>query len=125
MPIDFALSDEQRLIIETVHHFVATEIYPHEDAVDRAGSVPPELGRQIAERAIAQGLFAANMPEAVGGGGLDAVTLALFDREFGKASWSLAGYVGRPLQILLPARATRSSAICCRPCGASARTASR
>jgi alkylation response protein AidB-like acyl-CoA dehydrogenase len=37
----------------------------------------------------------------VGGGGLDAVTLALFDREFGKASWSLAGYVGRPLQILL------------------------
>src|SRR5690349_260244 len=64
MPIDFALSDEQRLLIETVRHFVATEIYPHEEAVDRAGSVPPELGRQIAERAITLGLFAANMPES-------------------------------------------------------------
>src|SRR4029077_9389477 len=81
MPIDFALSDEQRLLIETVRHFVATEIYPHEEVVDRAGSVPPELARQICERAIALGLFAANMPESVGGGGLDAVTLALFDRE--------------------------------------------
>jgi acyl-CoA dehydrogenase len=101
MPIDFALDDAQRQLIDTVRRFIASEIYPHEEAVDRAGTVPPDLGRQIAERAIAHGLFAANMPEAVGGGGLDAVTLALFDREFGKASWSLAGYVGRPLQILL------------------------
>ena len=59
--MDFALSDEQRLLVET-RRFVASEIFPHEEAVDRAGSVPPELGKQIAER-HRPGLFAANMPE--------------------------------------------------------------
>ena len=101
MAIDFALTDEQRMLVDSLRQFIAAELLPHEDAVDRAGSVPPELGRQIRERAIAQGFYSANMPESVGGGGLDPVTQALFDRELGKVSWSLAGFVGRPSAILM------------------------
>ncbi len=101
MVMDFSPTEEQRMLVETVRQFVEKEIYPYEAEVDRAGEVPEELGRQIRDRAIAQGLYAANMPESVGGGGLDAVSMALFDRELGKASWGLTGYVGRPSEILM------------------------
>ena len=101
MTIDFALSEEQRLLVETVRRFVEAELLPHEAEVDRTGEVPPELAKQIKQRAKAQGLYAPNMPEAVGGGGLDAVSLALFDREMGKASWSVQGFVARPSNILM------------------------
>lgn len=101
MPIDFALSEEQTLLVATARQFVEKELLPHEAKIDRAGAVPDELGQQIKQRAIAAGLYAANMPERVGGGGLDAVSLALLDRELGKVGWGLRGYVGRPSAILM------------------------
>src|SRR3990172_13177928 len=94
MAINFALSEEQRLLVESARRFLEQEIFPHEAEVDRAGEVPEDLGRRIRERAIAQGLYAANMPESVGGGGLDPVGLALLDRELGKAGWAPRGHVG-------------------------------
>jgi len=104
MPFDFAPSEEQRMLVETARQFLDKEIYPFEREVDRAGEVPEELGRQIALRAKAVGLFAANMPESVGGGGLDNVSLALLDRELGKVGWGLRGYVARPSAILMGCR---------------------
>jgi len=101
MAIDFTPSEEQRLLVESARRFLEQEIYPHEAEVDRAGEVPEDLGRRIRERAIALGLYAANMPDSVGGGGLDPVGLALLDRELGKAGWALRGYVGRPSAILM------------------------
>ena len=101
MAIDFTPSEEQRLLVESARRFLEQEIYPHEAEVDRAGEVPEDLGRRIRERAIAHGLYAANMPDSVGGGGLDPVGLALLDRELGKAGWALRGYVGRPSAILM------------------------
>jgi alkylation response protein AidB-like acyl-CoA dehydrogenase len=41
------------------------------------------------------------MPTAVGGGGLDYVSLALMEREFGKSTYGLHGYVHRPSEILM------------------------
>jgi len=35
--VDFALTDEQRLISETVRRFVAQELMPHEAEVERLG----------------------------------------------------------------------------------------
>ena len=46
--MNFALTDEQQMIVDTVRAFVETEIYPHENEVERTGHVPPELGREIA-----------------------------------------------------------------------------
>src|SRR3954471_8527178 len=71
MPFDFQQTDEQRMLVETVRGFIETELYPHERLVDKLGHVPPELGAEIKGKAKALGLYSANMPEEVGGGGLD------------------------------------------------------
>jgi acyl-CoA dehydrogenase len=98
--MDFGLDDEQRAIVDTVRTFVQRELYPHEDEVDRLGDVPAELVTHIRKRAIEAGLHAANMPEEIGGGGLDAVSMTLVERELGKASYALQWLVARPGNIL-------------------------
>ncbi len=100
--MDFALTDEQRSIVEVTRSFVERELYPHEERVERTGVLPPELAAEIRRKALAAGLYAANMPEEVGGAGLDAVTLVLFEKELGKASYALHyTCVARPSNILL------------------------
>jgi acyl-CoA dehydrogenase len=98
--VDFTLTDEQRLIVDTVRAFVEQELYPHEDEVERLNEVPADLAGQIREKAIAAGLYAANMPAELGGGGLDAVSLVLAERELGRASYALQMLVERPSNIL-------------------------
>ena len=99
--MDIELSHEQRMLLETVQGFLEQEIYPHEDEVDRLGRVPEELGRQIEKRAIEVGLFAVNLPESVGGGGLNYQSLVLIEREFGKTSHALHSWIARPAEILM------------------------
>ena len=99
--MDFGLDDEQRAIVDTVRTFVTRELYPHEDEVDRRGDVPPELVEHIRTQALKAGLYAANMPEDLGGGGLDAFAMALVERELGRTSYALQWLVARPSNILL------------------------
>ncbi len=99
--MDFSLSDEQRLLVESVRHFVTTELLPHEQTLEQTGAVPEDLSAAIVERAKAQGFYAANMPENVGGGGLDTVSLTLMERELGHTAMGLQMYVARPSNILL------------------------
>jgi len=98
--MNFELSDEQQLIVDTVRSFVENEIYPHEAEVERTGTVPPELGREIADKCKEIGFFAANMPEEFGGGGLNQLDFTLLERELGRASMALSVYFGRPSGIL-------------------------
>jgi acyl-CoA dehydrogenase len=98
--VDLELTEEQRAIVETTRSFVERELYPHEDAVERADEVSPELAAQVRERAIAAGMYAANMPADVGGPGLDAVGMTLVERELGRASYALQSLVARPSNIL-------------------------
>ena len=70
--MDFALTSEQEMLVDAVRAFVERELMPHEDAVERSGDVPPELDAEIRAKALAAGFYAANMPEDLGGGGLDA-----------------------------------------------------
>ncbi len=95
------LSHEQQMLLETVRSFMQQEIYPHEEEIDRSGRVPLELGRHIEKRAIEAGLYAANLPESVGGGGLDYKGMAIVEREYGKSSHALHAWIGRPTEILL------------------------
>ena len=99
--MDFGLTEEQSLLVETLRRFVEEELYPHEAEVEESDEVRPALVEQIRERALALGLYAANMPAELGGGGLDTVTLCLLDRELGRASMALQYIVGRPSNILL------------------------
>ncbi|MCB9136028.1 MAG: acyl-CoA dehydrogenase family protein, partial [Anaerolineales bacterium] len=73
--MNLTLTDEQKMIVKTVRTFVEKELIPYEDEVERAGEVRPELQKQIRDRALQNGLYAPNMPEDLGGGGLDAVSL--------------------------------------------------
>jgi acyl-CoA dehydrogenase len=100
--MDFGLTDEQRSIVEVTRTFVERELYPHEEEVERTGVLRPELVQQIRAKAMTAGLYAANMPEEVGGAGLDTVTWVLYEKELGRANYALH-YCGvpRPSNILL------------------------
>ena len=68
--MNFALSDEQQMIVDTVRTFVEKELYPHEEEVERTGVVPKELGEEIAQKVRDIGFFAPNISTEFGGGGL-------------------------------------------------------
>lgn len=96
----FELSHEHTMLIETVRAFIEKELYPHEDLVERLDEIPPELAQAIQAKALEVGLYAANMPEALGGGGLDYFGVTLLERELGRASYGLQMLVARPSNIL-------------------------
>ena len=104
--MDFGLSEEQAMIIETTRAFVEAELYPHEAMVERTGVLPLELIREIQGKAIAAGLYAANMPVEVGGAGLDTLSWLLYEKELGRANYALHWTcVARPSNILLAGNA--------------------
>ena len=100
--MDFALSEEQELIVKTTRDFVRAELVPHEQEVEDTGVLRPELYRELKAKAIAAGLYAANMPSEVGGAGLDAVSWVLYEKELGYTGYALQySCVARPSNILL------------------------
>ena len=99
--MDFALTSEQQMVVDTVRDFVERELYPHEEAVERTGGVSAELGDSIKRKVIDLGFYAANLPLEVGGGGLDHLTFTLLERELGRASMALTVFWGRPSGILM------------------------
>ena len=98
--MDFALTDEQEMIVDTIRTFVDRELVPHEDDVERLGEVPPDLVTGIRRRSLEAGIYAANMPTEFGGGGLDNLTMAMVDRAFGWTQYALHYIVARPSNIL-------------------------
>ena len=40
--MNFELSDEQKMIVDTVRSFLEKEIYPFENEVERTGEVPKD-----------------------------------------------------------------------------------
>ncbi|MYD96544.1 MAG: acyl-CoA dehydrogenase [Gammaproteobacteria bacterium] len=99
--MDFGLTAEQKLVVDTVRDFVERELYPHEEAVEQSGRVPPELGESIKRKVIELGFYAPNLPVEMGGGGLDHLTFTLLERELGRASMALTVFWGRPSGILM------------------------
>ncbi|MCV2863418.1 acyl-CoA dehydrogenase family protein [Albidovulum sediminicola] len=98
----FGLTEEQQMIVDTTRAFVENELYPHEMTVERTGHLPMELIKEIQAKAMAAGLYAANMPEEVGGAGLDTLTWLLYEKELGRANYALHWTcVARPSNILL------------------------
>ena len=99
--MNFGLSDEQSMIVETVRSFVEREIYPHEDTVEKSSEVPVDLAREIKQKTLDLGFYACNFPEDVGGAGLSHVDFALVERELGRGSMALTHFFGRPQNILM------------------------
>ena len=99
--MDFTLSQEQTMIVETTRQFVENELYPHEAEVESTGRLRPDLQGEIKAKALEAGLYAANIPEVYGGAGLDTLTWLLYERELGRANYALHWTcVARPSNIL-------------------------
>ena len=100
--MDFALTDEQRMIVKTTRDFVENELFPHEAEVERTGQLRKDLYEELKAKAIEAGLYAANMPEEAGGAGLDTQTWVMYERELGRANYALHwNCVARPSNILM------------------------
>ena len=81
--MDFSLTVEQKMLIDTVRRFVTEELAPLEDGVETTGVLPDETARAILRKSRALGLYALNMPAELGGGGLSAVDRILCEEQFG------------------------------------------
>ncbi len=98
----FGLTDEQKMIVETTRSFVENELYPHEMEVERSDHLRMDLIKELQSKAMAAGLYAANMPAEVGGAGLDTLSWLLYEKELGRANYALHWTcVARPSNILL------------------------
>jgi acyl-CoA dehydrogenase len=81
--MDFALDEQQRLLISTVRNFIKSELAPLEGEVERTGLLRPELATSIHAKSKALGLYGMNIPEKFGGGGLSALDQMLVEEQFG------------------------------------------
>jgi acyl-CoA dehydrogenase len=83
MFMNFGLSHEQRMLVDTVQSFIRTELQPLEDEVEETGQLALEKARAIFRKSRDLGLYAMNIPEEFGGGGLSAVDTMLVEEQFG------------------------------------------
>ena len=45
--MDFSLSHEQKMLVETVQQFISKELEPLEEEVERSGMLDPDLAEEI------------------------------------------------------------------------------
>jgi butyryl-CoA dehydrogenase len=84
--MDFELTEEQRLIQETAASFVAKEVKPKAQQLDRDAVYPS----QLVERLGALGFMGMCVPQEFGGAGTDLVSYAIAMEEISKGWASLA-----------------------------------
>ena len=84
--MDFDLTDEQRLLRDTVRDFARQEVAPVAEELDRTKSFPYELVAKMGEL----GLMGIPFPEEYGGGGADTLTYALAVEELTRIDSSVA-----------------------------------
>ncbi|MFC4425400.1 acyl-CoA dehydrogenase family protein [Deinococcus navajonensis] len=99
--MSFALSSDQRMILQMVRDFCRAELAPRAAEYDRSGEYPREQLQGLAEL----GLLGATVPEEWSGAGLDSMTYALCLEEIAAADASVAVVVsvqnGLPEQMIL------------------------
>jgi short-chain 2-methylacyl-CoA dehydrogenase len=83
--VDFDLTDEQRLLRETVREFARQEVAPVAEDLDRTKAFPYELVRQMGDL----GLMGIPFPEEYGGGGADTLAYALAVEELARVDSSV------------------------------------
>src|SRR5512146_1794061 len=84
--MDFDLTDEQRLLRDTVRDFARQEVKPVAEELDRTKSFPYELVAKMGEL----GLMGIPFPEQYGGGGADTLAYALAVEELTRIDSSVA-----------------------------------
>jgi alkylation response protein AidB-like acyl-CoA dehydrogenase len=88
--LDFELSDEQRLLRDTIRSFVDAEIRPVAREMEASGEYPDAIVETMKEL----GLFGLLVPEEYGGLDADMVSLAVVFEEISKGWMGVAGVIG-------------------------------
>jgi acyl-CoA dehydrogenase len=81
--MDFSLSNEQKMMLDTIRRFIADELKPLEQAVEDSGELPAKKARDIFQKSKALGFYGLNISAQLGGGGLNAVDMMLCEEQFG------------------------------------------
>jgi len=84
--MDFGLTQEQRLLIDSVRAFIDATLKPLEEEVEATGRLAPEHAHAIFEKSRALGFYAMNMPAEYGGGGLSALDTMMVEEQFGRTT---------------------------------------
>jgi glutaryl-CoA dehydrogenase len=84
--VNFELSDEQRLLRDTVRDFARGEVAPVAEELDRTKAFPYELVKKMGDL----GLMGIPFPEEYGGGGADTFSYALAVEELARIDSSVA-----------------------------------
>ena len=96
------MPEEYRLLKQIVRRFVDEELIPLEDEVEARNDVPPEQLAALKKKAQDLGLYALNMPQEVGGGGLSTLAMCLVEEELGRTADALIRRVfGQVYEMLL------------------------
>jgi alkylation response protein AidB-like acyl-CoA dehydrogenase len=95
------IPEDLAAVADLARRFVDKELLPHEDAVERAGIMPPDLRHTLRKRALAAGLYGYNMPEEAGGPGLAPLGQVLIREQLGRVAMPLSDTVSRPPHALL------------------------
>jgi alkylation response protein AidB-like acyl-CoA dehydrogenase len=88
--MDFELSDEQRLLRDTIRSFVDTQIRPVAREWEESGRYPDEIVATMRQ----MGLFGLLVPEEHGGMAADMVSLAVVFEEISRGWMGVAGILG-------------------------------
>jgi short-chain 2-methylacyl-CoA dehydrogenase len=83
--VDFELTDEQRLLRDTVRDFADREVRPVAEELDRTKSFPYEIVAKLGQL----GLMGIPFPEEYGGGGADTLSYALAIEELARVDSSV------------------------------------
>jgi short-chain 2-methylacyl-CoA dehydrogenase len=83
--MDFELTQEQRLLRDTVREFARQEVAPVAEELDRTKSFPYDIVRKMGEL----GLMGIPFPEEYGGGGADTLTYVLAVEELARVDSSV------------------------------------
>lgn len=81
--MDFEISNEQLMLVNTVRDFIKNELAPLEDEVEQTGILADHHARAIFEKSSALGLYGMNIPEEHGGGGLSCLDQMMCEEQFG------------------------------------------
>lgn len=82
------------MLRNTVRAFVQRDLRPLEQAVDRADHLDDAVFRGLRRKAVELGLYAHNLPEALGGAGLSMLGQTVIGEEIGRTSMPLADAIG-------------------------------
>jgi short-chain 2-methylacyl-CoA dehydrogenase len=83
--LDFGLTDEQRLLRETVREFASAEVAPVAEELDREKRFPYQIVAKLGEL----GMMGIPFPAEYGGGGADTLSYALVIEELGRVDASV------------------------------------